>query len=225
MSARPFAVFVVGAVGAAYALRRVADMRAASQGEAGDGQTALDYANPWGAIERSIDGYQASSAMSNANVRAFLSMIAAAEGTNRGADPYRVCYGYKHTIKSLSDHPAVTGEWRGERLPDAVCSEAGYGPGCVSTAAGRYQLIRPTWLACKRALGLASFSPDSQDAAAVYLIRQRGALDAVKAGRIAEAVQLCRREWASLPGAGYGQPERRLSALLESFVVSGGVLA
>lgn len=214
------AVVVAAVVGAAYALKRGAEALAADGGE-----TALDYVNPWGAIERQVESHQASNAMNDANVRAFLSMIAAAEGTNRGADPYRVCYGYRYTIKSLSDHPAVTGEWRGEKLPDAVCSAAGYGPGCVSTAAGRYQLIRPTWLACKRALGLADFSPASQDAAAVYLIGQRRAIDAVKAGRIAEAVQLCRREWASLPGAGYGQPERRLSALLESFTVNGGVLA
>jgi len=55
------------------------------------------------------------------NVAAFLAMIQRAEGTSAaGRDPYRVCYGYRHTIGNMRDHPAVTGEWRGERLPDAT---------------------------------------------------------------------------------------------------------
>jgi muramidase (phage lysozyme) len=222
---RLFGVIAASAAALFVAARYAADAAAKTASESGDGATVLDYANPFGAIERQVDSYQASQAMQDANVIAFLSMIAYSEGTDRAADPYRVTYGYRYTIKSLSDHPAVTGEWRGERLPDAVCSAAGYGPGCVSTAAGRYQLIRPTWLACKRALGLQDFSPDSQDAAAVYLIRQRGALDHVKAGRIGEAVAACRQEWASLPGAGYGQPERRLAGLVDAFRGAGGVLA
>lgn len=213
------------AMAAAYFVDRAADASAAPASDADTGQTALDYINPWGAIERQFEGYQAEQAMSNDNVGAFLAMIASAEGTDRGADPYRVCYGYRHTIVSMADHPAVTGEWKGEKLPDAMCRGAGLAPGCVSTAAGRYQLIKPTWLSCKRALGLTDFSPASQDAAAVYLIRQRGALDHVKAGRIGEAVTACRREWASLPGAGYAQPERRLAGLLDAFTAAGGVLA
>jgi len=64
-----------------------------------------------------------------ANVRAFLDMIQFAEGTAGQPDPYRVCYGYRHTIASLKEHPAVSGEWRGERLPGSFCSAAGMGPG------------------------------------------------------------------------------------------------
>lgn len=208
------------AAGVLLASRQAANMQAQE-----DGSTALDYLNPIGAIERQIDGINVERDMSESNVSAFLDLIAYAEGTAGRGDGYRICYGYRHTIKNLSDHPAITGEWKGEKLSDALCKGAGLKPGCVSTAAGRYQLIRPTWAACKRALGLSDFSPTSQDAAAVYLIRQRGAIEDVRAGRVAEAVEKCRREWASLPGAGYGQGERKLSQLVAAFQDAGGVLA
>lgn len=156
------------------------------------------------------------------NLAAFLAMIKFAEGTDRRSDPYRVCYGYAHTIRDLSDHPAVTGEWRGEKLPDGMCRAAGYGPGCVSTAAGAYQINRPTWLPLKRRLGLADFGPSSQDAAAVELIRQRGALNDVYAGRLADAVEKVAKVWASLPGAGYDQPERKLASLVTAYQAAGG---
>ena len=193
-------------------------------------------ASPWDSLDAfgfasaAIENHQVQTAMQTTdtngqNVAAFLSMIASSEGTDRAADPYRVCYGYKHTIADLSDHPANTGEWKGERLSDAMCKGAGLSPGCVSTAAGRYQMIRRTWDGCARALGLSDFTGPSQDAAAVYLVKQRGALDDVQAGRIADAIDKCRREWASLPGADYGQPERRLTALLDTFTNAGGNLA
>lgn len=213
------------ATGVLLASRQFANMQAQADADQGDGSTALDYLNPIGAIERQIDGINVERDMSESNVSAFLDLIAYAEGTAGRGDGYRICYGYRHTIKNLSDHPAITGEWKGEKLSDALCKGAGLKPGCVSTAAGRYQLIRPTWAACKRALGLSDFSPTSQDAAAVYLIRQRGAIEDVRAGRVAEAVEKCRREWASLPGAGYGQGERKLSQLVAAFQDAGGVLA
>ncbi len=159
------------------------------------------------------------------NLQAFLQILKRAEGTANQADPYRVCYGYAHTIRSLSDHPAVTGEWRGERLPDAMCVKAGFNPGCVSTAAGAYQIIRPTWLSVKEALGLANFGPASQDAAAVELIRRRGALEDVKAGRVAVAIEKCRNEWASLPGNYAGQGQRSMGELVAWYQQSGGLTA
>lgn len=215
--------FVIGT----YALKHAADAAALpeAEGDEGDGSTALDYFNPWGAIERANESATVARSTDDTNTRAFLALIAFAEGTDQRSDPYRVCFGYRHTIENLADHPAVTREWLGEKLPDAMCAAAGHKPGCVSTAAGRYQLIRPTWLACKRALGLADFSPASQDAAAVYLIRKRGALDDVKRGRVGDAVAKCRAEWASLPGAGYGQPERAMAQLTQAYVEAGGNLA
>lgn len=197
--------------------------------EAAEASTSYSWGeilNPFGAIATGVNQYQTGAAMEQTNVQAFLALIRYAEGTERnGLDPYRVCYGYSHTIQDLSDHPAVTGEWRGQRLPDAMCRGAGFGPGCVSTAAGAYQFISSTWAGCKKALRLPDFGQESQDLAAIYLIRQRGALDDVEQGRITEALNKCRREWASLPGAGYGQPERKAAELIAVYERAGGFLA
>ena len=158
----------------------------------------------------------------NTNCDAFLQMIAVSEGTDRAADSYAVCYGYRHTVQSFSDHPAVTREWLGEPLDNLGAKYKGM----VSTAAGRYQIIRPTWLGCKAALALPDFSPDSQDKAALYIIAQAHALDLVKVGHFAEAVHACRKQWASLPGADApGQRMRSLETLQAAYVSAGGALA
>jgi len=159
------------------------------------------------------------------NIAAMLYAISRAEGTAGQADPYRVCFGYSHTIQSFSEHPAITGEWKGGKLSDAHCAGAGLGPGCVSTAAGKYQIIKRTWIGVRDKLGLRDFSPASQDAAAVELLRQRGALGPLGRGDFAGAVAAARKEWASLPGAGYGQGERSIAWLTDRFVEAGGVLA
>lgn len=188
--------------------------------------------NPWAAWDwygqaaATVEDMQTRSALtdtSNAgqNLAAFLAMIRQAEGTARTADPYRVCYGYRHTIQNLADHPAITGEWRGESLANLGAAYVGK----VSTAAGAYQIIRPTWTQCKRALGLPDFTPQSQDAAAVYLIKNRGALADVQNGRIETAINKCRDEWASLPGGTSGQPQRRVSELLAAYSNAGGYFA
>ena len=158
-------------------------------------------------------------------IAATLSAIRHAEGTASQGDPYRVCYAYRHTIQSFADHPAVSGEWSGENLSLALCAGAGLGPGCVSTAAGAYQIIRPTWLRLKNKLSLPDFSPASQDAAATELLRERGAIARLEIGDFAGAIAKAKKEWASLPGAGYGQGERTIAWLTEKFTSAGGVLA
>lgn len=159
------------------------------------------------------------------NISAFLTVLQLAEGTAGRGDPYRVCYGYSHTINDLSDHPAVTGEWSGQVLSDGMCALAGFGPGCVSSAAGAYQLIKGTWISVRNALSLPDFSAASQDAAALELIRRRGALEDVKAGRFASAVNKCRNEWASLPGNYAKQGQRSIDQLAGWFSDAGGVTA
>jgi muramidase (phage lysozyme) len=169
------------------------------------------------------------------NQQAFLAIIGYAEGTDREADPYRVCYGYKHVIVSFDDHPSVKAkdgrmgggkaEWLGEKLPDDMCIGAGRQPGCVSTAAGRYQIIRPTWLTVRAQVMLPDFGPESQDLAALELIRQAGAANDVLTGRVADAITKCKKIWASFPGAGYaGQPERRVTAMQKVFNDAGGTV-
>ncbi|MES2249212.1 MAG: glycoside hydrolase family 104 protein [Pseudomonadota bacterium] len=158
----------------------------------------------------------------DANVGAFLGTIKQCEGTANAPDPYRVCYAYRHTVQDLSDHPAVTGEWRGEPLSAAMCANAGLGPGCVSTAAGAYQIIRPTWLRLKAKLRLPDFGPASQDAAAAELLRERGATARLAVGDLAGAVRKASAEWASLPGSTAGQGGKSMTQVSAWYGGFGG---
>lgn len=146
-------------------------------------------------------------ALLSGNLRAFLAVIRAGEGT-ADADGYRRHYGGELFV-GFFDHPrkAITaGRY-------------------TSTAAGAYQFLSRTWDECKAALGLRDFSPDSQDLAAAYLIRRRGALPDAMAGRLDAAIAKCNREWASLPGSPYGQPVRTLEQCRATYLEAGGVLA
>lgn len=152
-----------------------------------------------------IDMSQASS-----NTSAFLQMIRVAEGTD-GPNGYRMLFGGS-TFSDYSDHP--------RQYIKAMSN----GQPITSSAAGAYQFLAKTWDSVRAKLGLPDFSPANQDAAAVELIRQAGALGDVQAGRFATAVRKVRKIWASLPGAGYGQPERELSTLQAAYVAAGGVV-
>ncbi|XIV52169.1 glycoside hydrolase family protein [Escherichia coli] len=77
----------------------------------------------------------------------------------------------------------------------------------------------------RKQLALPDFSPLSQDRLAIQLIRERGALDDIRAGRIERAISRCRNIWASLPGAGYGQREHSLEKLVTVWRTAGGVPA
>ncbi len=155
------------------------------------------------------------------NLSAFLATISHSEGTDRVAEPYRCCFGFKHTIFDLSDHPAVTGEWMGEPLDFLG---AGY-KGLHSSAAGRYQITKSTWLACQAVLKLRDFGNTAQDDAAILLIKDHHALDLVFAGRVGEAITACNRIWASLPGGKSGQPQKRFAELINAYGNAGGAFA
>lgn len=161
------------------------------------------------------------------NLSAFLTMIAFSEGTDN-AGGYGCLYGSRQgapsTFGDFKTHPALNG-WPGVRLTDAQCKNAGFGPGCVSTAAGRYQINKPTFQRLARMLNVTDFSPATQDLMATQLINERGALELVKAGQLSSAVDRVRRIWASLPGAGYGQGERSLAALTSAYQGAGGLVA
>jgi len=162
------------------------------------------------------------SEMKTQNERAFLAGIRVGEGT-AAQNGYAVKFGGS-TFSDFSDHPALLG-WGGGKLSPQMCANAGFGPGCVSTAAGAYQINKPTWLRVSARLGLTDFSPASQDAAAMFLIDEKGALGDVQAGRTAAAVKKVRKVWASLPGAGYGQNEVSMANFNNSYTNAGGVLA
>jgi muramidase (phage lysozyme) len=155
------------------------------------------------------------------NVAAFLTMISHAEGTDRAPDPYRCCFGFKHTIVNLSQHPAISGEWMGESLAFLGANYAH----SISTAAGRYQITRPTWSGLQTVLNLPDFTGTSQDDAAIQLIKEHKALDLIFAGRVEDAIAQCSGVWASLPGSKSGQPQRQLVDLIDAYGTAGGSFA
>jgi len=139
--------------------------------------------------------------MLTAATAAFLSMISYAEGTNIGEQGYAVTFDY-HIIRDFDKHPNV----------------AIIGSKYVSTAAGRYQFIKATYdemqERCKDAIP--DFTPTSQDNAAVCMLNMKGVnhVNPIETEfAFSEEVDKVSKIWASLPGAGYGQPERKLGEL------------
>jgi muramidase (phage lysozyme) len=153
------------------------------------------------------------------NLRAFLQMIAVSELTAR----LLACSdnGYNVLVGSTPDHPRLFSSYADHprQLIDLPRLNT------RSTAAGRYQILARYFDVYKKQLGLTDFSPASQDAIAVQMIRECGALADIEAGHFQEAVYKCRSRWASLPGAGYGQRENTMDELVLAFRRSGGVLA
>jgi muramidase (phage lysozyme) len=147
------------------------------------------------------------------NRAAFLDMIAWSEGTSRieGSDNgYNVIVG-GDLFTGYADHPRQL-----VFLPEL---------GIYSTAAGRYQVLARYFDDYKAMLKLQDFSPESQDTIALQQIKECGALEVIDTGNLSAAVAFCAHIWASLPGAGYGQPENDLAALTSTYQASGGTIA
>lgn len=151
----------------------------------------------------------AAAALGDPNVQAFLRVIRSGE-TNQEDVAYRTVVG-GGTFDSFDAHPG-----RLVHVPSLKVS---------STAAGAYQFLKRTWAECAEALELTDFSPASQDLGAVFLIRRRGALSDVIAGRLDVAVQKCAKEWASLPGSPYGQPVKTMEQVRAVYERYGGQYA
>ena len=147
----------------------------------------------------------------DANLKAFLDMLAWSEGTSRikgSDDGYNVCVGSTPAKPILftdySHHPHIRN----------VATN--------SDAAGRYQFMGRYWEPYRKQLNLPDFGPESQDIWAMQLIRECKAWDLIAEGHFSEAVWACRSRWASLPGAGYGQHENKLDALQAAYTAAGG---
>jgi muramidase (phage lysozyme) len=151
------------------------------------------------------------------NTKAFLHVVRTGEGTV-GADGYRKLFG-GDLIDDLSAHPRI-----------AKRSKWGW-----TSAAGAYQAMAvvpgkvktDTWDRFLKAEGPHDFRPASQDAFALWCLRQRNALADVEAGRLDSALEKCSWEWASLPapstGTGrYGQPVLTIARARSLYLAAGG---
>ena len=152
------------------------------------------------------------------NRKAFLDMIAHSEIgpalLAESDDGYNVIVGSTpaapNLFTSYADHPRKLITIR---------------PGLMSTAAGRYQILAHYYDVYAEQLHLPDFGHDSQDAIALQMISECRAIDDIDAGRIAMAISKCCSRWASLPGAGYGQHENQLDALVDAYQAAGGEVA
>jgi muramidase (phage lysozyme) len=148
------------------------------------------------------------------NVSAFLHAIRLGEGTSDEEGYRRIVGG--QLFDDFSRHP-----FDGTSRPLVYLAKYDV----YSSAAGAYQIIRPTWRNLLRLYDFPDFSPQWQDAAAVGLIDGRRALDEVLEGKIEEAIAYCRLEWASLPGSPYGQRTEKIDTVLAEYQTYGGQFA
>lgn len=145
------------------------------------------------------------------NQAAFLSMLAFSEGTaGKGDNGYNVIVGGE-LFHSYADHPRV-------KVYIRIIKD-------YSTCAGRYQIKASNYDAYKKMLKLTDFGPAAQDAIALQLIKECRAIPLIEAGKIEAAITACRSRWASLPGAGYGQPEHKMAPLVQAYKDAGGTVA
>lgn len=139
----------------------------------------------------------------NPNVRKMFDLVAYTEGVQHG---YNTMFGNQR-FDNLSAHPNVRKQFK---QTDGKMN--------VTTAAGRYQFLKPTWDGLSRQYGLKDFSPQNQDIAALALMAQNGSLPYVLKGDFQTAVKKSGGTWASLPSSKYAQPKRSWSEL----GISGG---
>lgn len=157
-------------------------------------------------------------AQQNENLRKFLNVLSVSEGTYDFKDPYLAKGGTTGSLLTTGykAHPAALGQgtWG---FKDKL------GRNLQSTANGKYAIRYPTWQGIEKAWGKMDFSPSSQDAAAVYLINQRGALNDVLQGNWNSALPKLGKEWASLPTApdSYQQFRHSWNAIRDAFNRAG----
>lgn len=157
------------------------------------------------------------------NLRAFLDMIAYAEGTS--TSPGTKLDGYDVIVTGAEGIPEIFTDFSNHPFDSGRKSKVINDNGLRSNASGRYQFMKKDWRHYRALLDLPDFSPKSQDRWAIQLIKERGALPDVEAGRFVIAVRKCKNIWASLPGAGYGQREYEIAKLEKAYINAGGKLA
>jgi lysozyme len=232
MALRP--VHVIAALGAAFALMWARSARAYAPSVAEPavpyGPGIGDGVDDWLQVDDTFAGpiYEGDpmntaydDALADANVRAFLYLLRNTEHTRSDAATgraYSTFYGGAQ-FKNLADHPVLTGEMRGVQLPAKMCVAAGFADGiCVSTAAGAYQFIVPTWNNMRGiSPRLPDFSPASQDVAAVRLLRKIGALEPLQMGNLDAALRKASSQWASLPYSTAQQNPKSLQTAVSLF--------
>lgn len=157
------------------------------------------------------------------NRTAFLAMLGWSEGTR--ISKATAHDGYDVIVTGQDGLPEVFADFRRHPFENGRPPKAINTKGLCSSASGRYQILLRYWLAYKKSLSLLDFSPASQDAVALQMIRECGALPLIDAGDADMAIKACSSRWASLPGANYAdQHMHQADALVLQYVAAGGTL-
>lgn len=144
-------------------------------------------------------------ARENHRIRAFLDVIAYAEGTyDAGILGYSLRYPYRW-FRGFEAHPGVM-----EFVKKS-------GEVARSSAAGRYMFLSSTWAGLQKQYKFSDFSPVNQDLAAIALLYERDAAGDIILGRFAQAIGKVNKIWAPLPGAPYGQTNTTMPDLQKFF--------
>ena len=148
------------------------------------------------------------------NESALLAAIAICEGTPQipGSDN-----GYNVLVGATQSHPMLFSSYADHpRILNRALN---------STAAGRYQILAHIFDSYKDLLNLPDFSPASQDAIAIQMLRECRALSAIDQGYFDTAIARCCHLWASLPGSPWGQHTRSLQYAYDAYLTAGGTTA
>lgn len=149
------------------------------------------------------------------NINAFLALIREVEANGR----YDVIAG-GDTFDSWEEHPFVLKPTRSKPLG--------------TTASGAYQQVRKTWSMARDALGLTDFTPESQDAAARWIIDHKipgtdqfnldgtGNGDAIRAGDFRTALEIFAPEWEAFDKILKGEYHVSLAEAESIFHQAGG---
>lgn len=146
------------------------------------------------------------------NRKAFIDMIAWSEGTSTITESDD---GYNVLVGSTNAHPLLFTDY--STHPNILNRQFD------STAAGRYQIIHPTFILLQNRLGTIDFTPATQDKMAIELCRD--ALRDIDDGNFETAVSKICDIWASLPGGNSGQREQDITQLCSRYKDFGGTLA
>lgn len=157
------------------------------------------------------------------NALAWLDMIAWSEGTSTSKHTKDDGYDILVTGSPASAYPrSITDYSKGHPNILVTVSKKS---GLKSTAFGRYQFLYSTWMEGVRKYGFRGrITPEAQDLMALKKTAERGALEDVHAGRFAEAIRKCNKEWASFHGSPYGQRTHSLATMLAEVHVRGGTV-
>jgi muramidase (phage lysozyme) len=131
--------------------------------------------------------------------------------------------------ESRQDDRAYFIRWGGTRQPSKYFDDLTHhprilepGPKGPSSAAGAYQITMSTYDDFAPAIGVKGFSRDEQDALAIAICDEEGALDAILGGNFSQAVTLLGGRWSSLPSNTDGQRTQEYGELEAVWLAYGG---